>query len=120
MQLNDSSLFRRQCYIDGAWVDADSGETIDDTNPATGDVLGTIPKAGAAETRRAIEAAQAAYPAWRARTAKERSAIVRRWYELVLENADDIATLFSLYIIMYTWHTHQKDLITFHHKCPYQ
>ena len=95
MQLNDSSLFRRQCYIDGAWVDADSGETIDVTNPATGDVLGTIPKAGAAETRRAIEAAQAAYPAWRARTAKERSAIVRRWYELVLENADDIAVLMT-------------------------
>ncbi len=95
MQLNDSSLFRQQCYIDGAWVDADSGETIDVANPATGDALGTIPKAGAAETRRAIEAAQAAYPAWRAKTAKERSAIVRRWYELVLENADDIAVLMT-------------------------
>ena len=95
MQLNDSSLFRQQCYIDGAWVDADSGETIDVTNPATAEVLGTIPKAGATETRRAIEAAQAAYPAWRAKTAKERSAIVRRWYELVLENADDIAVLMT-------------------------
>ncbi len=95
MQLNDSALFRQQCHIDGAWVDADSGETVEVTNPATDEVLGTIPRAGAAETRRAIEAAQAAYPAWRARTAKERSAVVRRWYELVLENADDIAVLMT-------------------------
>ena len=64
-QLTDMSLFRQQCYVDGQWIDADSGATIDVTNPATGEVLGTIPKLGADETRRAIEAAERAWPAWR-------------------------------------------------------
>ena len=63
LSLKDPSLFRQQCYIDGQWADADSGKTIDVTNPATGEVLGTIPNMGAAETRRAIEAANAAWPA---------------------------------------------------------
>ena len=62
MKLKDSSLFRQQCYIDGEWVDADSGETIAVTNPANGEMLGTVPKMGAAETRRAIEAANRAFP----------------------------------------------------------
>ncbi len=96
VQLKDPSLFRQQCYIDGAWVDADSGETFPVNNPATGDVLGTVPKLGAAETRRAIEAANAAWPAWRARTAKERSSILRAWYDLILENQDDLAVLMTL------------------------
>ena len=95
MQLSDPKLFRQQCYINGAWVDADSGETIDVTNPATGEKLGTIPKAGAAETRRAIEAANAAWPAWRAKTAKERSAILRKWFELMMANQDDLGTLMT-------------------------
>jgi len=91
----DPSLFRQQCYINGQWVDADSGETINVTNPATGEIIGTIPKMGASETRRAIEAANAAYPAWRARTAGERAAILRRWYELLLENQEDLAVLMT-------------------------
>jgi succinate-semialdehyde dehydrogenase / glutarate-semialdehyde dehydrogenase len=95
MQLSDPKLFRQQCYINGAWVDADSGETIDVTNPATGEKLGTIPKAGAAETRRAIEAANAAWSAWRAKTAKERSAILRKWFELMMANQDDLGTLMT-------------------------
>jgi succinate-semialdehyde dehydrogenase/glutarate-semialdehyde dehydrogenase len=95
MQLSDSRLFRQQCYIDGAWVDADSGETIDVTNPATGEKLGTIPKAGAAETRRAIDAANAAWPAWRAKTAKERSVILRKWFELMMENQEDLGILMT-------------------------
>ena len=66
MQLNDKSLFRQQCYIDGAWADADSGDTINVNNPASDEILGTVPKMGADETRRAIEAANAAWPAWRA------------------------------------------------------
>ena len=66
MNLKDSSLFRQQCYIDGAWTDADSGETIPVTNPANGETIGSVPKMGTAETRRAIEAANRAYPAWRA------------------------------------------------------
>ena len=95
MQLKDSKLFRQQCFIDGQWVDADSAETIDVTNPATGEKLGTVPKAGAAETRRAIEAANAAWPAWRAKTAKERSAILRKWFDLMMANQEDLGILMT-------------------------
>ncbi len=95
MQLSDPKLFRQQCFIDGAWVDADSAETIDVTNPATGEKIGTVPKAGTAETRRAIEAANAAWPAWRARTAKERSAILRKWFNLMMENQEDLGILMT-------------------------
>ncbi len=96
MQLKDKSLFRQQCYIDGAWVDADNGETIAVNNPATDETLGTVPRLGADETRRAIEAANAAWPAWRAKTAKERADIIRRWFNLMLENQDDLGLLMTL------------------------
>jgi succinate-semialdehyde dehydrogenase/glutarate-semialdehyde dehydrogenase len=95
-RLNDMSLFRQQAYVDGAWIDADSGETIDVTNPATGQVMGTIPKLGAAETRRAIEAADRAWPAWRAKLAKERAGILRTWFNLMIENAEDLAVLMTM------------------------
>ncbi|MDD2898204.1 MAG: NADP-dependent succinate-semialdehyde dehydrogenase [Desulfuromonadaceae bacterium] len=93
--LKDPSLFRQQCFINGLWIDADSNERISVTNPASGATIGTIPKMGAAETRRAIEAANAAYPGWRALTAAARSAILRRWFELILENQDDLAVLMT-------------------------
>jgi succinate-semialdehyde dehydrogenase/glutarate-semialdehyde dehydrogenase len=93
--LKDPTLLRQQCYVDGAWIDADSGGTVAVTNPATGEVIGTVPSLGAAETRRAIEAASAAFPAWAAKTAKERSAILRRWNDLLLANADDLAVLMT-------------------------
>ncbi|OLU30270.1 succinate-semialdehyde dehydrogenase I [Pseudomonas sp. PA15(2017)] len=96
MQLKDAQLFRQQAFVNGAWADADSGQTIKVTNPATGDVIGSVPKMGAAETRRAIEAADKALPAWRALTAKERSAKLRRWYELMLENQEDLARLMTI------------------------
>ncbi|NQD78567.1 NADP-dependent succinate-semialdehyde dehydrogenase [Pseudomonas seleniipraecipitans] len=96
MQLKDAQLFRQQAFVNGAWADADSGQTIKVNNPATGEVIGTVPKMGAAETRRAIEAADKALPAWRALTAKERSAKLRRWYELMLENQDDLARLMTI------------------------
>ena len=80
LALNDTELFHEQCYIDGQWVEADSGKSLLVTNPATDEVLGTVPDMGAGETRRAIHAANKAYPAWRAKTAKERAAILRRWY----------------------------------------
>jgi succinate-semialdehyde dehydrogenase/glutarate-semialdehyde dehydrogenase len=96
MDIKDKSLFRQQCYIDGAWVGADSGETVEVTNPADNSVLGTIPKMGADETRRAIEAANRAWPAWRAKTAKERSAILRKWFNLIMENQEDLARLMTL------------------------
>ena len=94
--LKDMSLFREQCYVDGQWIDADSGEAIDVTNPANGDLLGSVPKLGAAETRRAIEAADRAWPAWRDLLAKERAAILRKWFNLMMENQDDLAVLMTL------------------------
>ncbi len=96
MDIQDRSLFRQQCYIDGAWVDADSGDTIPVTNPADGSQLGTIPKMGADETRRAIDAANAAWPAWRKTTAKQRAGILRKWYELMIENAEDLARIMTM------------------------
>jgi succinate-semialdehyde dehydrogenase/glutarate-semialdehyde dehydrogenase len=95
LQLKDPSLFRQQCYIDGKWVDADSGKTIPVTNPATGEILGTIPNMGTAETRRAIEAANAAWPAWRAKTAKERANILRKWFDLMMANQEDLARILT-------------------------
>jgi succinate-semialdehyde dehydrogenase / glutarate-semialdehyde dehydrogenase len=95
MKLKDSSLFRQQCYIDGEWIDADGGETIPVTNPANGKTIGSVPKMGTAETRRAIEAANRAYPAWRAKPAKERSAILRKWFDLMMANQEDLAVLMT-------------------------
>ncbi|MCH8188870.1 MAG: succinate-semialdehyde dehydrogenase [Proteobacteria bacterium] len=95
MQLKDSSLFRQQCYIAGQWCDAADGATLPVNNPATGEILGTVPKMGAAETRRAIEAAGEAFPAWRLKTAKERAGILRRWFELMIENLEDLAVLMT-------------------------
>jgi len=95
-QLKDMSLFRQQCYIDGAWVDADNKSTIAVHNPADGVQIGTVPNMGQAETRRAIEAANAAWPAWRAKTAKERAAILRKWFELMMANVEDLAVLMTV------------------------
>lgn len=95
-QLRDPLLVRHACVIDGQWCDADDGATIDVTDPATGESLGSVPRMGASETRRAIDAAAAALPAWRAKTGKERAALLRRWFELVLENRDDLAAIMTL------------------------
>lgn len=95
MKLADSKLFRQQAYIAGHWSDADGGDKISVNNPATNDTLGSVPKMGAAETRRAIEAAATAYPSWRAKTGKERAAILRRWFELMMANQDDLGILMT-------------------------
>ena len=95
LELKDPGLFRQQCFLDGAWVDARSGETITVRNPADGSVLGTVPKMGAEETRIAIEAADAAWPAWRSKLAKERSAILRKWFDLIVANQEDLAVLMT-------------------------
>ncbi|WP_017451216.1 NADP-dependent succinate-semialdehyde dehydrogenase [Herbaspirillum rubrisubalbicans] len=94
-QLKDPSLLRQQAYLNGAWCDADSGAKLEVHNPANGQLLGHVPLMGATETRRAIEAANAAWPAWKKKTAKERSALLRRWYELMLANADDLALIMT-------------------------
>jgi succinate-semialdehyde dehydrogenase/glutarate-semialdehyde dehydrogenase len=95
MKLTDSNLLRMQGYINGKWENANGGATHDVINPATREKIGTVPDMGVAETRRAIEAAHAAFPAWAAKTAKERAAILRRWYELMMANQDDLATLMT-------------------------
>ena len=94
--LRDAGLFRDACYVDGTWIPARSGATIDVDNPATGQVLGTVPKCGAAETRDAIAAAARAFPAWRQTTAKERAGGLRRWFDLMLQHQDDLARLMTL------------------------
>ncbi|MFM7948381.1 NADP-dependent succinate-semialdehyde dehydrogenase [Hafnia paralvei] len=96
MQLNDHKLFRQQAFIQGEWRDASHQQTIDVTNPANGQLLGTVPKMGADETRAAIEAANQALPAWRSLTAKERAVILRRWFDLMMANQDDLAKLMTL------------------------
>ncbi len=96
VELKDPALFRQQCYVDGAWIDADDKSTLAVRNPATGEQVGTVPKMGVAETRRAIEAANAAWPAWRAKTAKERSIILRKWFDLIMANQEDLAKLMTV------------------------
>ena len=93
--LKDPALFRDRCFVDGAWLEADSGKRFAVDNPGDGSLVGTVPDMGAAETRRAIEAASRALPAWRALPAKERSRIVRKWYDLIMANADDLALILT-------------------------
>ncbi len=93
--LSARNLLEGRSYVDGEWIDADSGATFPVTNPATGEEIARMADLGQAETARAIDAAYAAQPAWAAKTAKERSAILRRWFELIVENADDLARLLT-------------------------
>jgi len=95
MHLKDPTLLRTQAFLNGEWVNATSGATHEVLNPATHEKLGTVPDMGAAETRRAIEAAAAALPAWGRLTAKERGAILRRWYDLMMANQDDLAVIMT-------------------------
>ena len=91
--LKDKSLLKEKCYIDGKWVGGSA--TIDVTNPVDESVIGTVPKLGAAETRVAIEAAQRAQKEWAKKTAKERAAILRKWFNLMLENQEDLAQIMT-------------------------
>ena len=95
MQLKDPKLFRQQAYIDGQWVEAESCKTVAVNNPADDSTLGTVPDMGATETRRAIAAADKALPDWRARTGKERAAILRKWADLMMANQEDLAQLMT-------------------------
>ena len=95
MRLKDPQLLREAAYIDGAWCGADSGATFEVTNPASGAVLARLPDMVEGETRRAIEAAAAAWPAWAAKTAKERAAVLRKWYELIMGAQEDLAIIMT-------------------------
>jgi succinate-semialdehyde dehydrogenase/glutarate-semialdehyde dehydrogenase len=93
--LKDASLLRESCYIDGQWVEADSRKRVEVDNPADGTMVGTVPACGADETRRAIEAASRALPTWRSMVAKDRSALLRKWFDLMVAHADDLAALLT-------------------------
>ena len=95
MQLQDRSLLRDKAYVDGRWIGADSGRSFAVDDPVDGVEIAKVPDLGVAETRRAIDSANKAYPAWRAKTAKERAAVLRRWYDLIIENKEDLAVLMT-------------------------
>ena len=94
--LQDAKLFRQACYVDGSWLDRAPAGAIDVDNPATGEIIGSVPRFGRAETRVAIDAAARAFPAWRKKTAKERAAVLRRWFDLMMANQDDLARLMTI------------------------
>jgi succinate-semialdehyde dehydrogenase/glutarate-semialdehyde dehydrogenase len=96
LNLKDPTLLKQQCYIDGQWLNADSGETIAVNNPATGEIIAHVPKMGTAETRRAIESADRALAGWRAKLAKERAAILRKFFDLMMANQDDLAAILTV------------------------
>ncbi|MEN7430047.1 NADP-dependent succinate-semialdehyde dehydrogenase [Chromobacterium sp. TRC.1.1.SA] len=95
LNLQDAKLLRQQCYLDGQWLDADSGQSIAVQNPATGETVGQVPKMGAAEAERAVAAAARAFPAWKAKSAKERAAILRRWFDLIIAHQQDLAVILT-------------------------
>ena len=95
LELNDPTLLRTQCLIDGAWVGADDGRTLAVTNPASGATVAAVPHAGAAETRRAIVAAERAMVGWKALTAEERGRMLRRWFDLMIANQEDLARIMT-------------------------
>lgn len=94
--LKHADLLRRQAYIDGAWVNADNGRLFPVTNPADGALIAEVPDMGPAETKRAIAAAEAAGPGWAALTAKQRAAILRKWFDLIMKHQDDLGALMTL------------------------
>lgn len=95
IQLQDPGLLRHQCYVNGQWIDSPDQKVIEVDNPATGEIVGTVPALGTEDTRLAIEAADAAWPAWRARTGKDRAGLLRAWFELMLQHKDDLALLMT-------------------------
>ena len=95
-QLSDLRLLREHAYIDGRWCSADNRQVIEVTNPFDGAFLGTVPNMGIAETRNAIAAAHAAFPAWAALLPQDRAARLRRWFDLLIENKEDLALLMTL------------------------
>ncbi|WP_343733381.1 NADP-dependent succinate-semialdehyde dehydrogenase [Duganella sp.] len=95
MQLKDSSLLKQQAFIDGVFCDAQDGGKVEVTNPATGELIGTVPKMGVEDTQRAIAAADRAWTGWKTRTGKARSTILRKWFDLIIANTDDLAAIMT-------------------------
>ena len=95
LALKDPGLLRSQAYVNGHWIDALDGKILEILNPANGQLVGTVPLMGATETRAAIDAARDAWPAWRAKTAKDRAALLRRWFDAMIEHADDLALIMT-------------------------
>ncbi len=95
MQLRKTELIKEQCYVDGEWIKAINGAVLEVRNPATEVLLGHVPGLGGDETRRAVAAAEKAFPAWRKMTAKERSGILRRWFDLIIENQEELAVIMT-------------------------
>ena len=95
LNLKDPTLLRQQCYINGQWLDADSGETIAVTNPATGEVIAHVPKMGRAEAERAVAGAAEAFKTWKKKSAKERANILRKWFDLMMANQDDLGVILT-------------------------
>jgi len=95
-ELKDARLFREACYVDGQWMQASSGQTISVDNPATCEIIGRVPRLSAAETKKAIEAANRAFPAWSKKTAKERATVLRRWFDLMMASQEDLARLMTI------------------------
>jgi succinate-semialdehyde dehydrogenase/glutarate-semialdehyde dehydrogenase len=96
LALKDPGLLRSQAYVNGHWIDALDGKILEILNPANGQLVGTVPLMGATETRAAIDAARDAWPAWRAKTAKDRAALLRRWFDAMIEHADDLALITTI------------------------
>lgn len=92
-QLADKSLFKEKAYVNGQWVSAKSGKTFEVTDPATGEAIGKMPEMDKNDTKMAIQAAADAFPTFKKTTARERSRMLRRWYQLMLDNVDDLARL---------------------------
>ena len=96
MELNNKSLFKQKCFINGEWVDSSSGETLEVNNPASLEIIGNVPKCSVSETKKAIDDANTAFQTWKETTAKERSVILKKWGELITENADDLAKIMTI------------------------
>ena len=96
MELKNNALFKENCLIGGKWIESNSGEKIDVDNPANGEIIGKVPKCSTSETSKAIDEAQKAFPAWRDKTAKERSIILQKWARLIEDNVDDLAKIMTV------------------------
>ena len=95
MKFQDFKLYRNKNYIDGEWVDSDSGDTISVNNPANLKEIGTVPKCGTSETKKAIESANNAWPEWKAKSARQRSEILRKWFDLIIKNKEELAQIMT-------------------------